>query len=428
MRSLTVYVLLVGLLACGRSSDDKKPPATGSGSAAVKAAAGSGSAMRPRAEQIPPPIPVATPPADATKTASGLIYKQITPNPAGAQPKRNDGVLINYTGWKQSGETFFTNKGKGKPMKINLAQAAPGFTEALQLMHKGETAMLWMPPSIGYKMPPPTPETLVYLLELVDLIPAPAIPDDVGKPPATATTSPTGLKSVVLTPGTGKTKARQFDNVTYMFTVWDSSGKMLDSSSNRDRATTVAPYKESPALNEILTSMTTGERARFWVDAERTAGNGRVVPGAQGVMCYEVEVQQIAKAEHEPPPAPPDVAKPPADAKKSPKGVFYRVLKAAGKDTQHPAGNDTVKVHYTGWTTDGRMFDSSVLRGEKATFNLKGVVAGWTDGIPLMTVGDQFRFWIPEPLAYKGAPGKPKGMLVFDVELFEIVPSSATSH
>jgi peptidylprolyl isomerase len=174
--------------------------------------------------------------------------------------------------------------------------------------------------------------------------------------------------------------------------------------------------------------MVAGERARFWVDAERTAGNGRVVPGAKGVLCYEVEVQQIAKAEHEPPPAPPDVAKPPADAKKSPKGVFYRVLKAAGKDTQHPAANDTVKVHYTGWTTDGRMFDSSVLRGEKATFNLKAVVAGWTDGIPLMTVGDVYRFWIPEPLAYKGAPGKPKGMLVFDVELFEIVPSSATSH
>jgi peptidylprolyl isomerase len=72
------------------------------------------------------------------------------------------------------------------------------------------------------------------------------------------------------------------------------------------------------------------------------------------------------------------------------------------------------------------MFDSSVLRGDKSTFNLKAVVAGWTEGLPLMAVGDTFRFWIPEELAYKGQPGKPKGMLVFDIELFEIV--APTSH
>jgi peptidylprolyl isomerase len=68
------------------------------------------------------------------------------------------------------------------------------------------------------------------------------------------------------------------------------------------------------------------------------------------------------------------------------------------------------------------MFDSSELRGEPASFNLNGVIAGWTDGIPVMTVGDRVRFWIPEELAYKGAPDKPAGMLVFDVELLEIVP------
>ena len=85
--------------------------------------------------------------------------------------------------------------------------------------------------------------------------------------------------------------------------------------------------------------------------------------------------------------------------------------------------NDTVKVHYTGWTTDGKMFDSSVQRGTPATFGLKQVIKGWTEGLQLMQTGEKTRLWIPEELAYQGKPGRPAGMLVFDVELIEIVPS-----
>ena len=61
-----------------------------------------------------------------------------------------------------------------------------------------------------------------------------------------------------------------------------------------------------------------------------------------------------------------------------------------------------VTVHYTGWTTDGKMFDSSVARGEPATFPLDGVIPGWTEGVQLMVEGEKTRFWIPETLAYKG--------------------------
>ena len=56
-------------------------------------------------------------------------------------------------------------------------------------------------------------------------------------------------------------------------------------------------------------------------------------------------------------------------------------------------------MDYTGWTTDGKMFDSSVTRGQKATFPLNAVIAGWTEGLQLMTVGETRRFWIPEKLA-----------------------------
>jgi peptidylprolyl isomerase len=71
------------------------------------------------------------------------------------------------------------------------------------------------------------------------------------------------------------------------------------------------------------------------------------------------------------------------------------------------------------------MFDSSIIVGEPAEVPLDAVIAGWTDGLQAMSVGDRVRFWIPEELAYKGAPGKPSGMLVFDVELIEIKPPDA---
>lgn len=120
-------------------------------------------------------------------------------------------------------------------------------------------------------------------------------------------------------------------------------------------------------------------------------------------------------------PAPADVAAPPADAQKTASGLAYKVLKSGTGDT-HPGPTDEVEVHYTGWTTDGAMFDSSVARGQTISFPLNRVIRGWTEGVQLMKVGDQFRFWIPAPLAYGDNPGggRPGGMLVFDVELFGI--------
>jgi peptidylprolyl isomerase len=91
-----------------------------------------------------------------------------------------------------------------------------------------------------------------------------------------------------------------------------------------------------------------------------------------------------------------------------------------GTGARNPAAWSKVTVHYTGWTTDGKMFDSSILRGKPATFELSGVIPGWTEGVALMVEGEQTRFWIPESLAYKGEAGQPKGMLVFDVELIRI--------
>jgi FKBP-type peptidyl-prolyl cis-trans isomerase len=116
--------------------------------------------------------------------------------------------------------------------------------------------------------------------------------------------------------------------------------------------------------------------------------------------------------------APADVKAPPADAKKTKTGLAYKVINT-GTGAKHPRPTDYVTVHYTGWTTDGKMFDSSVTRNMPATFPLNQVIAGWTEGVQLMVEGEKTRFWIPENLAYKGQR-PPLGMLVFDVELIKI--------
>lgn len=125
----------------------------------------------------------------------------------------------------------------------------------------------------------------------------------------------------------------------------------------------------------------------------------------------------------EPPPipAPADVAAPPADALKTASGLASKVLNI-GMTNVRPGAMSRVRVHYTGWTTDGKMFDSSVARGEPAEFGLNQVIAGWTEGVQLMVVGEKRRFWIPGTLAYDGLnmPGAPKGMLVFDIELLDV--------
>ena len=104
-------------------------------------------------------------------------------------------------------------------------------------------------------------------------------------------------------------------------------------------------------------------------------------------------------------------------------GLQYSVIKeGTGKK---PTAESTVKVHYTGTLLDGTKFDSSVDRGEPSQFPLNGVIAGWTEGLQLMSVGSKYKFVIPANLAYgdKQTPGPigPNATLIFDVELLEIL-------
>ena len=104
-------------------------------------------------------------------------------------------------------------------------------------------------------------------------------------------------------------------------------------------------------------------------------------------------------------------------------GLQYEVIKT-GTGNVSPKATDTVTVHYKGTTLDGAEFDSSYSRGEPASFPLNRVIAGWTEGVQLMTEGATYRFYIPSQLAYgeqgAGRAIGPNATLIFDVELIKI--------
>jgi FKBP-type peptidyl-prolyl cis-trans isomerase len=249
----------------------------------------------------------------------------------------------------------------------------------------------------------------------------PETPTDVQAAPADAAKTASGLASKVLQAGTGAEKPAAADTVTVHYSGWTTDGKLFDSSVKRGQPTSFPLNGVIKGWTEGVQLMVVGEKRRFWIPAElaygENPGGGR--PG--GLLVFDVELIAI-KVAPKPPATPEDVAAAPASAEKTASGIGSRVL-TKGTGSVHPKATDEVKVHYSGWTTDGKLFDSSVARNEPIVFPLNGVIAGWTEGVQLMVEGEKRRFWIPAALGYGENPGggRPGGTLVFDVELLQIV-------
>lgn len=236
-------------------------------------------------------------------------------------------------------------------------------------------------------------------------------PSDVAAAPADAAKTRSGLASKVIKPGSGTARPGRTDLVTVHYTGWTTDGKMFDSSVVRGAPASFPLDRVIAGWTEGVQLMVAGETRRLWIP-ESLAYQGKRDP--RGMLVFDVELISFVS----PPTAPSDVKAPPADAKKTASGLAYKVIKP-GTGTRRPSAASSVTVHYSGWTTDGRMFDSSVTTGQPATFPLNAVIPGWTEGVQLMVEGETTRFWIPEGLAYKGQ-SPPFGLLVFDVELIRI--------
>lgn len=238
----------------------------------------------------------------------------------------------------------------------------------------------------------------------------PAPPADLTTPPADAERSEDGLVSKKLADGTGTAHLAANSIASLRYTVWKSDGTLVQHVPS-GQTIMLGVEKMLPGWRTAVQQMVVGEKRRVWIPS--SLGGGKIKEGEQFII--DTELVEII----DPPTTPPDVAAPPADAITTPTGLAYKVLRP-GTGTEHPKRRSQVVVHYSGWTTDGRMFDSSILRGQTAQFGLDGVISGWTEGLQLMVAGEKTRFWIPSRLAYGRDRTKPQGMLVFDIELVEI--------
>ena len=249
-------------------------------------------------------------------------------------------------------------------------------------------------------------------------VPAPsaiqAAPADVSAPPPDAVKTASGLVSRTITPGAGAEKPGPTDFVTVHYTGWTTDGGLVDNSRSRGEPAMFPLNRALIGWRECVQLMTVGETRRCWLP-QPLAYNGQA-GRPTGTIVFDIELIDTRRAPKIPPP---DVLAPPEDATVTASGLSYKVLKP-GTGLRKPVPFGQVIVHYTGWTTDGQMFDSSVARGKPENLQLGSVIQGWTEGLQLMVEGERTRFWIPEDLAYEGKAGAPAGLLVFDVDLIRI--------
>lgn len=242
--------------------------------------------------------------------------------------------------------------------------------------------------------------------------PKPVPPADLANPPADAQRE-AGLIWRELKAPTGTDRPSEDDLVRVHYTIWSApDAKLIDSI--RPGLSVVVPIgRLMLGFRQALLGMRVGEERRIWI-TENMGAIGKVPPG--GMMVIDAQLIEVIH----PPVTPSDLTSPPADAITTKSGLIYKVLRR-GTGTKHPGKMSTVRVHYSGWQVSGHMIDSSVLRGEPIEFSLQDVIAGWREGVQLMTEGELARFWIPANLAYAKDPAKPQGMLIFDIELLKIV-------
>ncbi len=389
---IAAAMMAVPALVHSEETPDAKPPAA-------------------QPEKIMPETPadVAAAPADAVKTESGLASKVLKAGDGDKKPTATDTVTVHYSGWTTDGKMFDSSVSRGEPASFPLGGVIKGWTEGLQLMVVGEKRRFWIPEGLAYG--PVVPDSgrpggmLCFDVELLGI-------KEALKPPTDFEKTAGGVAYKISKEGAGE-KPGADQIVTFHFTAKTTDGQVVQDSRTQPNPPSVPRDKLPKELGDLIGEMKAGEQRTCWLPEGQAPG---------GFIVADIELISFKLA----PPAPAtpeDVAAAPADAQKTESGIAHKVL-TAGKGEEKPKAVDTVKVQYSGWTTDGKMFDSSVTRGEPAEFPLDGVIKGWTEGVQLMVVGEKRRFWIPEGLAYGPVvpgSGRPGGMLVFDIELLEIV-------
>lgn len=403
MRSLIFSLLLLGLtFGCAKAPAKEKENG-------------------PDARAEPAPVTQPAIPDDVITSDSGLMSKVMKPGEGERRPDPHDKVRVNFTSIDAKGEVVDSSEKRGGPVTYDVTGVIAGWSEALQQMRVGEQRRIWIPDHLVYPGRPGFPRPpAVFDLELLEIIegepPRPA-PDDVAAVPKDAKRAPSGLAYKILRRSGSAERPRAWDRVTMHHASWTTDGVMVESS-RRERPSVYDLGHALPGLREALPLLAVGDSARLWIPEPLAHGGRAGEP--KGMVVFDVELVSIERRP-EPPRPPAHLTEAPPNAKKTESGLEYQIVKR-GKGKRRPQPSDRVEVHYSAWTSDGKLFDSSVARGAPATVPVNRLIPGWAEGLQRMVEGDKALLWIPEALAYGGKEGAPQGLLVYEVELLKIAP------
>lgn len=353
---------------------------------------------------------------EAHVTSSGLKYYDIKVGD-GAQPNSGALVSVHYTGWLTDGTVFDSSRSKDRPFQFRTSGGViQGWIEGVSTMRVGGLRRLEIPSKLAYgergsgKKVPPNSD-LVFEVELLEIErQAPAMTPVEG---VTAVKTESGLQYWDIKQGEGDPPGMD-GRVAFHFTVWTEDGRMLATSTERDQPYSGAVSKLLPGWSEGVSTMKPGGKRRLLVPWDLLK-ESRGVPQDEDLI-FELDLLEVME---------PIVQRSieGIEAVTTESGLKYWDIKAG--DGPEPSATSLCRVHYSGWLTDGTMFDSSVEKGQPFTFSMQGgVIQGWLEGAKGMKVGGIRRLEIPPDLGYgpRGAPPVIPGdaTLIFEIELLGI--------
>jgi len=374
------------------------------------------------------------------ETASGLRYAILEPGKEGGQrPGFGDRVRVHVTVWLENGRLLESTRDKRAPIRQTVgAQMLPGLAEGLTLVPEGGRIKLVVPPNLAFgetggpkvspdSAPVPPGATLIYDVKLFELERGKkALPRFTRVPAEKEKPLDDELRYTVLKRGSGK-KASATDILELRFALFNVNGQLLHCSEmpghrNLRLKSGKGLAKALKFLAQALPLLEQGGRYRFHVPPALcygAEGRGPLLPPNSDTI-WELELVRTIT----PLPVPPFARSPLEKTTRTGSGLRYEVVrKGTGKS---PGATSEVEVHYAGWLTNGKLFDSSYDQGETVTFPLDQVIPGWTEGLQLMKEGAVYKFTIPGDLAY-GVRGNPRAgigpneTLIFHIELIRVL-------
>ncbi|MDA3892417.1 MAG: FKBP-type peptidyl-prolyl cis-trans isomerase [Salinivirgaceae bacterium] len=360
------------------------------------------------------------------ETTSGLKYK-ITKEGSGEFPKSGDQVWVHYYTKFTNDSLFDTSIDKG-PLDVFLGQGQiiKGWEEGLRLIKPGGSILLVVPPYLGYGTKEfngiPANSTLIFEINLIQVNKGRAI-EPFKTDGLTIQKSSENLNYYIVKKGNGPLAKN--DDVAYIhYSGFLPDGSLFDSSHKKKN-----PVRVTIGINQLfkgldigLMLMNKGSKLQLIVPSELAYGEkgfGNIVPPNTNIT-FDVEMVDLK--------TPPTITKwntADKEVKETLSGLKYIVIEQGKGDSINT--ENIVKVNYSGFFTDGKLFDSSLKRFEPIEFpvGIGAVIDGWDEGILLMHKGAKFELIVPSKLAY-GEEGMPPLIpentdLIFDIEIIEVI-------